>query len=313
MMPAPLGQDPPSEPPPHDPVLLAETLELLNPPAGGTVVDCTVGQAGHARAIADRLGPGGLLIGLDVDPHNLRTAQARLEGTACRVRLFQANFAELPDVLGQAAVGAVDGMLADLGVSTNQLFDARYGLSFGAEMPLDMRLDPRLERGAAELIGSIGADELANLLFELADERYSRRIARKIVEAQQISPIQSTSRLAALVRSAMPPSRGASSRGRPRIDPATRTFLALRMAVNRELENLDALLRLAPAALQPGGRLAVISFQSGEDRRIKHFFRSAQRSGLLKILTNKPLRPGPAELAANPRSRSAKLRVAQRC
>jgi 16S rRNA (cytosine1402-N4)-methyltransferase len=222
------------------------------------------------------------------------------------VRLFHGNFAELPDVLTQADAPPADAILADLGVSTYQLFDPKYGLSFASEMPLDMRLDPRLDQTAADLVNTLDATDLADLLFKLADEKQSRKIARKIVEARQISPIQSTSRLAALVRSVMP-------RGGQRIDPATRTFLALRIAVNHELQNLDALLKSAPAALRSGGRLALISFQSSEDRLIKHQFRSNQQSGLLKILTNRPLRPGQAEVTRNPRSRSAKLRGAQRC
>jgi 16S rRNA (cytosine1402-N4)-methyltransferase len=286
--------------------LLRETIDLLTPPAGGTVIDCTVGHAGHASALAQRLGPAGLLIGLDVDPRNLQIARTRLADAPCRVRLFHGNFAELPDVLTQADAPPADAILADLGVSTNQLFDPKYGLSFASEMPLDMRLDPRLDQTAADLVNTLDATDLADLLFNLADEKQSRKIARKIVEARQISPIQSTSRLAALVRSVMP-------RGGQRIDPATRTFLALRIAVNHELQNLDALLKSAPAALRSGGRLALISFQSSEDRLIKHQFRSNQQSGLLKILTNRPLRPGQAEVTRNPRSRSAKLRGAQRC
>lgn len=305
-LPDPPPDDSPFPPPAHDPVLLSETIDLLNPAAGATVIDCTIGHAGHASVLAQCIGPTGLLIGLDVDPKNLEISRQRLANSPCPVRLFHANFAELSDVLTHAGISAADAILADLGVSTNQLFDPYYGLSFASEMPLDMRLDPRLGQTAADLVNTLDADDLADLLFKLADEKQSRKIARKIVEARQISPIHNTSRLAALVRSVLP-------RGGLRIDPATRTFLALRIAVNHELQNLEALLKLAPAALRSGGRLAILSFQSTEDRLIKHELRSSQQSGLLKILTKKPLRPGDAELRTNPRSRSAKLRGAQRC
>ena len=304
----------------HEPVLMREVLEALDVRPGQTVVDCTLGRAGHAREIAARLGPGGLLVGTDVDPRNLEFARERLRDAPCRVRLFHANFAELGDVLAEVGVKHVDGVLADLGLSTNQLFDPHYGLSFAQPMPLDMRIDPRLSRTAADLVNTMREDDLANVLYELAQERYSRRISRKIAESRRISPINTTDRLAELVRSAIPKRGGAPEK----IDPATRTFLALRIAVNREVENLAALLEQAPRALRPpttsggdadthrGGRLAVISFQSTEDRRVKQAFRSAEQAGLLKVLTKKPLSPADDELAANPRSRSAKLRAAER-
>ena len=293
----------------HEPVLLRETLDGLNVGPGKAIVDCTLGRGGHARAIADRLGPDGLLIGLDVDPRNLEFAQARLKDAPCRVRLFHANFAELPDVLAAAELPAVDGILADLGISTNQLFDAHYGLSFAAPMPLDMRVDPRIPRSAAHLVNQLPEEELANLLFNLADERFSRRVARKIGEARRQSPIQTTDRLADVVRSAIPSVRGGAPQ---KIDPATRTFLALRMAVNQELPNLEALLRDAPRHLRVGGRFAVISFHSTEDRLVKQAFRSAEQTGVVRIVTPKPLAPSDHETAANPRSRSAKLRVAEK-
>ena len=300
----------------HDPVLLRETLDGLNLQPGQTVVDCTLGRGGHASAIAHRLGAGGLLIGIDSDPRNLEFASRRVgaSGAAARVRFFHANFAELTDVLAAANATTVDGVLADLGLSTNQLFDEHYGLSFAHPMPLDMRLDPRLDTTAADLVNTMREDDLADVLYELAQERYSRRIARKIAEARRQSPINTTDRLAELVRSAIPRAGGARKRGGApeKIDPATRTFLALRIAVNREVENLAALLGQAPRALSPGGRFAVISFQSTEDRLVKQAFRSAEQAGLLKVLTRKPVTPTDQELAANPRSRSAKLRVAER-
>jgi 16S rRNA (cytosine1402-N4)-methyltransferase len=293
----------------HDPVLLDEVLELLAPQPGQTIVDCTLGRAGHAAAICRRLSPAGLLVGLDADPRNLDASQALLAEASCGVRLFHANFAELGEVLDQAEVPHVHGILADLGVSTNQLFDPAYGLSFAQAMPLDMRLDPRLPRSAADIVNSMPESDLADVLYELAQERYSRRIARKLVEARRISPIRTTERLAELVRSAIP-SRLRHGRAAERIDPATRTFMALRMVVNGEIGNLQALLEQTPRWLSTGGRVAVISFHSTEDRMVKQAFRSAEQTGVLSVLTRKPVTPTDSELARNPRSRSAKLRVA---
>jgi 16S rRNA (cytosine1402-N4)-methyltransferase len=294
----------------HDPVLFDETLTLLNPQPGNTILDCTLGRGGHASAIAQRLSSAGLLIGIDADPRNLEFASRRVREAApdTESRFFHANFAELADVLSAVNVSTVDGIVADLGLSTNQLFDEHYGLSFAQPMPLDMRIDPRISKTAADLVNSMREDDLANVLYELAQERYSRRIARKIADARRVSPILTTDRLADLVRSAIPKRGGAPEK----IDPATRTFMALRMAVNREVENLEALLEQAPARLNSGGRLAVISFHSTEDRLVKQAFRSAEQTGLLAILTKRPLSPADGELARNPRSRSAKLRVAER-
>jgi len=289
----------------HTPVLVPQVLRWLDIKPAVTCIDCTVGRGGHAAAIAAILGEGGLLIGLDVDPKNLQYAQTRLAGSSCAVRLFHANFSEIKDVAQAAGVSRVDAILADLGVATNQLFDEAYGLSFTSDMPLDMRLDPREPRSAADLVNTLREEELARLLYELAQERYSRRIARKIVEARRVSPITTTQRLAQIVRDAIP------RRGPRRIDPATRTFLALRMCVNRELENLSALLENAPALLGCGGRMAVISFQSMEDRLVKQAFRSAQAAGM-RILTPKPITPTDQEVQDNPRSRSARMRVIQK-
>jgi 16S rRNA (cytosine1402-N4)-methyltransferase len=304
----------------HEPVLVREVREILSLRAGQTLVDCTLGRAGHASILANDLGPTGLLIGIDADPRNLEFARQRLRDAPCRARFFHANFAQLPQVMAAASLEGVDAVLADLGLSTNQLFDPRYGLSFASAMPLDMRIDPDTERSAADLVNKLSESELANVLYQLAQERYSRRIARKIVEARRVSPILTTERLAELVRSVLPKSprrRGGPKHSgqhpqSPTIDPATRTFLALRMAVNQESGNLHALLEAAPKFLRPEGRLAVISFQSTEDRVVKQAFASAQRVGLLKILTPKPLSPAADELVRNPRSRSAKLRGAQR-
>jgi len=292
----------------HEPVLLDEVLQLLNPRPGQVFIDCTLGRAGHSSAIAARLGESGTLIGIDADPRNLQQAHTTLQESPATIRLFHANFAELDDVLSAAGVPQVSGILADLGISTNQLFDPAYGLSFAQPMDLDMRLDPRLARTAADVVNHTREEDLANLLYQLADERHSRRIARKIVEARRQAPITSTEQLADLVRSAIPSRGGAPEK----IDPATRTFMALRMAVNDELPNLDALLRHAPQHLLPGGRFGVISFHSGEDRRIKQAFRSAEQSGHFALVTKKPVSPADEELARNPRARSAKLRVIEK-
>ncbi len=304
----------------HDPVLMEAVLRELAPRAGQRIVDCTMGLGGHAQLIAQKLGPGGLLIGIDADPRNLELARMRLGNAPCPIRFFHANFAELPQVLAAAQIPRVDGLLADLGVSTNQLFDSQYGLSFSIDMDLDMRLDPRVPRSAADLVNSLPERDLANVLYELAQERYSRRIARKIVEARRVSPITTTLRLCELVRQAVGKrprritgtQRTHSQRRAPEIDDATRTFLALRMEVNQELPHLQALLEAAPRCLNAGGRRVVISLQSSEDRVVKRALLSAKQRGLLDILTAKPLCPDQQELAGNPRSRSAKLRAAQR-
>ncbi len=294
----------------HDPVLLAECLDLLQVGPGKTIVDCTLGRGGHSLAMANALGPTGTLISLDADPRNLDFARNRLAkaSTAGTVRFFHANFSDLGEVLAAAGIPQVDGILSDLGISTNQLFDDQYGLSFGSPMPLDMRIDPRSTPSAADVVNTMREDDLANVLYELADERYSRRIARKIVDARRASPIITTDRLADLVRSAIPRKYGPPER----IDPATRTFLALRMYVNAELHNLQKLLEDGPKLLKPNGRLAIISFQSTEDRLVKQSFRQLAEVGFMSIVTKKPVTPSDEELAINPRSRSGKLRVAQK-
>ena len=288
----------------HEPVLLHEVLDLLAPQAGQTFVDLTLGRAGHAMEVAKRLGSNGLLIGIDADERNLEYARQRLADAPCRVRLFHANFSQLREVLEDAGVSSADAIFADLGLSTNQLFDPHYGLSFAQDMPLDMRLDPSSGQSAADLIHSLPEGKLADLLFQLADERFSRRLARAIGEARRRAKITTTGELADIVRHAI------GRRPGELIDPATRTFLALRMAVNHETENLQALLNIAPGVMKSGGRLGIISFQSTEDRIVKLAFRKAQQDGLLKIVTKKPLGPGDQEVFHNPRARSSKLRVA---
>lgn len=295
----------------HDPVLLDEVLHWLDPRAGQTAVDCTLGRGGHAHAIGERLGETGLLIGLDVDPRNLEFAAARLADLPCTKRLFHANFAELDQVLEEVGVNHTDMILADLGLSTNQFLDPAYGMSFSTPGPLDMRIDPRIERTAADWVNQTGEKELADILYNLAQERWSRRIAGKIVEARADSPINTTERLAGIVRDAIG-RRSSPRHGDTRIDPATRTFLALRMVVNQELPNLQALLEQGIGHLNVGGRMGLISFQSTEDRAVKQAFRSAEQTGHMTRLTKKPVVPSDSEIARNPRSRSAKLRVALR-
>jgi 16S rRNA (cytosine1402-N4)-methyltransferase len=308
-MPSPESTDyRPLSPQGHDPVLLHETLDLLKPTGSETHVDCTTGRGGHSLAIAQKLNSTGQLLCLDADSRNLEFAHQRLNDPQKNIRFFHANFAELEEVLSTAGLTQVDGILADLGISTNQLFQSEYGLSFSQSMPLDMRLDPRLEKSAADLVNHLHESDLADVLYNLAQERYSRRIAKKIVEARRLSPIVSTGQLAELVRSAIGHRGGAPQK----IDPATRTFLALRMAVNQEMQNLEAFLKIAPMLLKPDGRLVVISFQSMEDRLVKQAFRSLDESGRFQLLTKKPLCPTAEEIAANPRSRSAKLRALKR-
>ena len=285
----------------HEPVLAAEVLDVLGVRPGEVAVDCTTGRGGHALLLAEAVGPGGTLVCLDADPRNLDYARGRLAGAACRTHFAHANFAELPGVLADASVDGADAMLADLGVSTNQLFDPAYGLSFAADAPLDMRLDPRRDTTAADLVNTLREKDLADLIYRNADERLSRRIARRIVEHR---PFETTGGLAEVVRRAV---------GRAgKLHPATRTFQALRMAVNEERENLDKLLADLPAVLRPGGRAAVISFHSIEDRPVKQGFLALAQGGGFERLTRKPVTPGKDELARNPRSRSAKLRAIRR-
>ena len=289
----------------HEPVLLHEALELLSAQSGETILDCTTGRGGHALALAQKIGKSGTLVCLDVDPGNLDFARQRLKNAGCNCRFFQANFAQLGDVLDAANIPAVDVILADLGVSTNQMLSDQYGLSFTIDGPLDMRLDPRLEHTAEELVNGLPEKQLADLIFNHAQDRLSRRIARSIVQARQVKKITTTAQLAGIVRSSVPHARFGQ------IDPATRTFQALRMEVNHEMENLSELLNVAPSRLKPGGRIGIISFHSGEDRVVKQMFRQWASENKCDVLTSKPIVPTEFEMASNPRSRSAKMRVAR--
>lgn len=288
----------------HEPVLLDEVIHWLAPQPGQVVVDGTLGGAGHARAILERLGSNGLLIALDRDPAAIARAEKELAGLP--VKLAQSNFCDLPEVLEEIGVKTVDAILLDLGLSSDQLADAERGFSFQSEGPLDLRFDPTEGEPASRLVNRLSAEHLADLIFHYGEERFSRRIAQAIVETRRENPIRTAKQLAELVRRVVP----AGPRGqRERIDPATRTFQALRIAVNEELKSLEIALRRLPDCLKPSGRLAVISFHSLEDRRVKEAFRDDPR---WRALTRKPVRPTEAEMARNPRSRSAKLRVAER-
>ncbi|MBI4717214.1 MAG: 16S rRNA (cytosine(1402)-N(4))-methyltransferase RsmH [Planctomycetes bacterium] len=293
----------------HTPVLPREVCALLSVRPGEVVVDATVGLGGHARLIAGALGPAGTLIGLDVDPANLQQAGQRLAGCGCRLELCHANFAELSSVLMSRGISRVDVLLADLGVSSTQLDEGARGFSFLHDGPLDMRMDPRLSASAADLVNRLRDRELGDILYYNAQEIAGRRIADAICAARRDGRITTTGRLAQIVCSAVgmdPTSRKSKSH------PATRTFLALRMAVNEEIPNLEALLRQAPDLLRPGGRIGVIAFHSVEDKVVKADFRRRKSEGIYRIVTKKPIVAGDAERRANPRSRSAKFRVAER-
>jgi len=286
----------------HVPVLLEETLELLAVRPGGLWVDGTLGTGGHAEAVLRATAPDGRLLGLDRDEEALERARARLNPFGARVRLEHADYRELPARLGDERAS---GILLDLGVSSLQLDDAERGFSFQREGPLDMRMD-RSERGtAAELVNRMREGELADLIHEYGEEPFSRRIARAIARARESEAIETTTRLAEIVRRAAPKSR------RPGFHPATRTFQALRIRVNRELDGLGEAIEHAAACLRSGGRLVVIAFHSLEDRAVKQAFRSLAGRGFA-LLTRKPLRPGDAELRRNPRARSARLRALRR-
>jgi 16S rRNA (cytosine1402-N4)-methyltransferase len=290
--------------PTHEPVLVTEVLEHLEPSRGGWFVDCTVGLGGHAAAVLDA--GGGRLVGIDRDPAALQHARERLSRFGDRVVLVHADYRTLPEVLAAQGIDTVDGVLADLGVSSMQLDAPGRGFSFRRDEPLDMRMDTSSGATAAELLASADERTLADVLYELGEERHARRVARAIVEARGTAPVETTGRLAEIVRRAIP------RKGYSRIDPATRTFQGLRIWVNRELEGLDAFLGRAVDRLRPGGRLVAISFHSLEDRVVKHTLRSLQVEKRVAIRTKRPVVPTESEIDRNPRARSAKLRAAER-
>ena len=283
----------------HASVLPAEVLHWLDPQPGQIIVDATLGAGGHTRLIAEKLGPTGKMISLDCDPFMIETAKKRL--TNPNITFVHASFDQLRQVLDELNIPAVDGILADLGICSDQLDDSARGLSFQREGPLDMRLDPTRGMPASALVAQLDERSLADLIFQLGEERFSRRIAKAIVLERKINSIRTTTELAELVRRCVPRS--------GKIDPATRTFQAFRIAVNCEMESLDSFLQLAPYCLKPEGRLVIISFHSLEDRKVKAAFKDASR---YLALTRKPVQAGEEEENRNARSRSAKLRAAKK-
>ncbi len=290
----------------HAPVLTAEVLQYLRPERGGLFVDCTVGLGGHSRALLEA--GATRVVGLDRDLQALAAARETLAPWADRVELVHADYRALDEVLDRHGISLVDGALADLGVSSLQLDAPGRGFSFQRDEPLDMRMDTTSVHTAADLVARSTERDLADAIYAYGEERFSRRIARAIVEARRAQPIATTGGLAAIVRRALP------RRGHMRIDPATRTFQALRIWVNRELDGLDRFLEAAARRLRLGARLVVISFHSLEDRIVKHTLRALQqgRDAGVRVLTRKPVVPGDDEVRRNPRARSAKLRAAER-
>lgn len=304
----------------HVPVLLAEVLSFLRPVADKRYIDCTVGGGGHARAILAASAPTGRLLGFELDPNAAARAAANLAKFGKRVIVVAQSYVNLLEVARQHDFLPVDGVLLDLGLSSDQLGEGERGFSFQREAPLDMRFDPSRGPTAADLVATLPEEELADIIYRFGEERRSRAIARAIARERALRPITTTTQLAALVARVVA--------GRPGgVHPATRTFQALRIAVNRELEAVEQVLPQAIEALAPGGRLAVISFHSLEDRIVKRFMKTEAAGCIcppdlpvctcghqprLRLLTKKPVEASPAEVAANPRSRSAKLRVAER-
>jgi len=301
---------------PHQPVLYHEIIHALQPKKAGHYVDGTLGAGGHARGILEACTPDGRLLGLDVDPQALALARETLAPYGQRAHLLQASYDSLTETLREIGWDEVDGILLDLGLSSMQLDTPERGFSFQQDAPLDMRFDPASPTTAADLVNTLPQDDLADLIYRYGEERASRRIAQAIVKAR---PLRTTRQLAAVIETFSP--------RRGHIHPATQTFQALRIAVNEELDRVENVLPQAIAALKSGGRLAIISFHSLEDRIVKEYFRRESRDCIcpprqpvctcghkatLKEITRKPIIPGEAEIAANPRSRSAKLRIAEK-
>jgi 16S rRNA (cytosine1402-N4)-methyltransferase len=291
----------------HAPVLVAEVISHLAPARGGLFVDCTLGAGGHSRALLDA--GATRVLAFDRDRGALAIAAESLHAHLDRIEMVHADYRSLGTTLDARGIAAVDGgILADLGVSSMQLDDAERGFSFRADAPLDMRMDRDSGLTAAALLRTVDETALADVIYEYGEERFSRRIARGIVRAREAGPIETTGQLASIVRRAVP------TRGWQRIDPATRTFQALRIWVNRELEGLDEFIRMAVSRLRAGARLAIIAFHSLEDRIVKHTFRALAQAPepLVALITRRPVEASEDEVARNPRARSAKLRVAER-
>ena len=293
----------------HIPVLAGTLAEQINLPLDGVMVDVTIGHGGHSFLFGRTLGPEGVIVGLDVDKNAIRRAHFISKDLACRVVLICANFSQVSELVRKEGIEKVDFILADLGVCSAHLADVRMGLSFQTDMPLDMRIDQRLKTTAADIVNKGDEKSLADLIYKFGEDRGARRIARFIVRERGSRPITTTGQLAAIVCKALgQPGR----KRRSRIHPATRTFQALRIAVNNELENLGKLLASVPELLSKNGRIAVISFHSLEDRLVKNNFKQNESEGIYKVITKKPIVPTREEIADNRRARSAKLRIAER-
>jgi len=293
----------------HIPVLARTLAEHVNLPRDGVMVDATIGHGGHSLLFGRTLGPNGVIFALDVDKKSIQGAQIKTKNLACKVIYICGNFSKIGEFVREKGVEKVDFILADLGLCSSQLTDADIGLSFQTDMPLDMRIDKRIKTSAADIVNKADQKSLADLIYKFGQERASRRIARFIVSRRKNRPIETTGQLAAIVCRAL----GSTDRKRKtRIHPATRTFQALRIAVNNELENLQRLLDSASVILAKKGRIAVISYHSLEDRLVKNNFKENEKAGIYKIITKKPIVPSREEIAKNQRARSAKLRIAER-
>ena len=293
----------------HIPVLAKTLAEQINLPQDAVMVDATIGQGGHSLLFGQNLGPEGTILGLDVDKKSIRGAQSKLENLACKLILVHSNFSQIAEKLREHDIKEVDFILADLGFCSAQVADAEMGLSFLKDMPLYMRIDKRLKTTAADIVNKEDEKSLADLIYNFGQDRASRRIARFIVQHRKSQPIATTGQLAAIVSKALGQPQ---TKRKMKTHPATRTFQALRIAVNNELENLEKLLDSAPALLKKNGQIAIISFHSLEDRLVKNSFKQNEKEGIYKIITKKPIVPTRQEIMQNRRARSSKLRIAQK-
>jgi len=297
--------------------MLAEVLSVFEPLDGATVVDCTLGYGGHATELLQRVGPTGRLVGFDLDASNLPDVQEHLSTIGHPFSLHHSNFAAIPTILGEQSIDGADAILADLGMSSMQVDDADRGFSFMREGPLDMRMDRSRGRTASELVMTLSAEELATAFRELGDEPDAERIANAIVAERETTPLERTTQLRELIERASPvkvqfiAGKHNPTARQQQVRPAARVFQSLRILVNRELANLQHLLRMLPHVLKPGGKAVLISFHSGEDRLIKSAFKEGQHKGIYSRIADEPLRPDGEERFVNPRSRSAKLRWAE--
>ncbi|MBN2591002.1 MAG: 16S rRNA (cytosine(1402)-N(4))-methyltransferase RsmH [Sedimentisphaerales bacterium] len=291
----------------HIPVLAKTLVEQINLPQEAVMVDATIGHGGHSFLFAKQLSSKGIIFGMDVDEDSLSKAKQTLKDVNCRVVLVHSNFSQISEQLGEHGIEKVDFILADLGLCSAQITNENLGLSFQTNMPLDMRIDKRLQHNAADIVNRTDEKSLADLIFKYGEDRASRRIARFIVSYRKENKITTTGQLAGIICKAL-----GNRKNRSRIHPATRTFQALRIAVNQELENLEKLLASAPKLLNKDGLIAIISFHSLEDRIVKYDFRQNKADGIYDILTKKPLISSKEEIDENQRARSAKLRIAMK-